>query len=179
MFLIILAMSCISIMALIPSVAVAATQGLPTCEESQPTPSDWFVIPSSGPVGTTIYIQGGLGIPDGDILVYYRDTGELVYYYPHENILDYKFRVYSVPEGTPVGVYDIVVLDHRDEVSYCFTFTVTPTPVVQNAYAGVTTTTPSTATPAATSLPSTGAFLLPAAGLLIAGAGALVARRRK
>lgn len=84
----------------------------------------------------------------------------------------------TIPADATAGDHLIILsatAPNEGQIVCAQTFTVTEPPppaVVENAYPAPVTTTPPV-------LPSTGAFLLPAAGLLVAGAGALLSRRRR
>lgn len=109
------------------------------------------------PTGSKAVLDvGGWPLLDEDCVVEYLDGGQVI-----ENTGDQLFDEPKVP-----AYYEKCVVCQQQVTEITETAT-----VQQDAYTAAATTTRS-------SMPSTGMFLLPAAGLLAAGAGVLLARKR-
>lgn len=168
----------ITFMLLLPVLALLLLQPVVASAQEDPCSGATFNIdPTSGLAGSMV-TASGTGIatwaPDYDI---YWDSvaGTLLASDTANASGDFSTSV-TVPADATVGDHLMILVataPNEAPIECPQTFTVTQPTVEENAYTGVVTVTPET-----TTLPSTGAFLLPAAGLLVAGA-ALVARRRR
>ncbi len=125
--------------------------------------------PSSGPAGTGVTVSGSGAMANFPFSLYWDSpTGTLLYSGTADGNGGFSATV-TIPADASEGDHFIVFSgtdEYEASVNCPQEFVVTGS-VQQDAY-----------TQPVTTLPSTGAFLLPAAGLLAAGAGFIFTRRR-
>lgn len=135
----------------------------------------YSLTPDSGPAGSVVTVNGSGALSDFDYGIYWEtETGLELAAGTADGSGNFTSTI-TIPADATVGVHSIAFFgtDETENPVVCFrTFTV----IASTADAGVQ---PDAYTAAAhTTLPSTGIFLLPAAGLLAAGAGMLYRKRR-
>ncbi len=132
------------------------------------------ITPNSGPAGTSVNASGDGAMSDDSYSIYWDTvSGQPLYSGTTDNGGGFQATV-TVPANATPGAHSIIFsgLDYSEDTVECpQTFTVTGATgnetVQQDAY-----------TQARTTMPETGAFLLPAGLLAAAGTGLLLARRR-
>ncbi len=131
--------------------------------------------PEQGPAGTLVTANGSGVMADFPYGIYWESTSGNLLVSGTSNASGEFSADFNIPDGASLGAHDVVFwgTQETEEPAQCTrTFTV----IAATASGGVQ---PDAYTSARTTLPSTGAFLLPVAGLLAAGAGMLLARRRR
>ena len=136
---------------------------------------DFTLTPDQGPAGTSVAVNGSGAMLDFPFGIYWESTsGDLLASGTSTASGDFSADI-TIPAGASMGAHDVVFFgtqETEDPAVCARAFTV----IAATGAGGVQ---PDAYTEAArTSMPSTGIFLLPAAGLLAAGAGLLLARRR-
>ncbi|HDZ59457.1 MAG TPA: hypothetical protein ENH44_01560 [Actinobacteria bacterium] len=131
--------------------------------------------PDQGPAGTQVAVGGTGAMGSFPFELYWESiSGDLLASGTSAASGDFSADI-TIPAGASEGAHGVVFFgtSETEEIVTCTrTFTVT-------AATGGEGVQPDAYTQARTAMPSTGVFLLPAAGLLAMGAGVLITRRRR
>ncbi len=163
------------ITALVALVAVLVLAAPATALEGNCGTISFTLAPNQGPGGTQVTASGSGVMPDFPFGIYWESiSGDLLVSGTSTTGGDYS-AVFNIPADAATGAHDVVFFgtqDNEQPAACTRVFTVT----AATAGGGVQ---PDAYTQSRTNMPETGAFLLPAGLLAAAGAGLLLARRRR